>query len=133
MLCHWPGMYTHGTKQGFEDFQQVVLALDRPFRRPDDLDEAQRDRPLLGGQGADRGDPREDAVTLEAPFACPAFTVRWTTRSSAPPSIRHHGQTVPLKEARARRDLSPGTWLREAEGVTACFDLGKGKTTIHTS
>jgi len=28
-------------------------------------------------------------------------------------------------------DLSPGTWIREAEGVTVCFDLGKGKTTLH--
>ena len=28
MLCHWPGMYTHGTKAGFAALQQVVLALE---------------------------------------------------------------------------------------------------------
>ncbi len=27
MLCHWPGMYTHGTKQGFAALQKVILAL----------------------------------------------------------------------------------------------------------
>ncbi len=28
MLCHWPGMYTQGTKTGFTALQQVVLALE---------------------------------------------------------------------------------------------------------
>ncbi len=28
MLCHWPGMYTQGTKCGFAALQQVVLALE---------------------------------------------------------------------------------------------------------
>ena len=27
MYCHWPGLYTHGTKEGFRDFQDVVRAL----------------------------------------------------------------------------------------------------------
>jgi len=49
MLCHWPGMYTHGTKQGFAAFQNIVLALE------DDMDEAQRNGPLLGGEAADAG------------------------------------------------------------------------------
>ena len=31
MLCHWPGMYCQGTKQGFHDFQGVVTALHGRF------------------------------------------------------------------------------------------------------
>ncbi len=26
MLCHWPGMYSNGTREGFDAFQRVVEA-----------------------------------------------------------------------------------------------------------
>src|SRR5690606_11934131 len=32
MLCHWPGLYSHGTKEGFKDFQKVVIALERRYK-----------------------------------------------------------------------------------------------------
>jgi hypothetical protein len=131
MYCHWPGLYTHGTKDGLRDFQEVVVALDRRFGDQTvwmKLSEIARYQAAKELTAVTRG---KDGVALDAPFACPAFTLRLGTRSSTPPSIHQGGQTVPLKEARARRDLSPGTWLREAEGVTVCFDLGKGKTTLH--
>jgi len=31
MLCHWPGMYCNGTKNGFHAFKRVVEALERRF------------------------------------------------------------------------------------------------------
>ena len=39
MLCHWPGMYTQGTKQGFAAFKKVVKALAARYRKSDHLDE----------------------------------------------------------------------------------------------
>ncbi|MEC9002460.1 MAG: hypothetical protein VX644_03740, partial [Planctomycetota bacterium] len=33
MLCHWPGMYTQGTKQGFAAFKKVVLALEARYNK----------------------------------------------------------------------------------------------------
>jgi len=129
MYCHWPGLYTHGTKDGFRDFQQVVLALARRFgdrtvwMKLSEIARYQAAKELTAVRREESG------VALEAPFACPAFTVRLT--ASTAPAIRHEGQLIPLKEARARRDLSAGTFLREAEGVTVCFDLPKGQTVLN--
>ena len=33
MICHWPGLYNHGTQEGFKQFQRVVLALEGRFGR----------------------------------------------------------------------------------------------------
>ena len=106
MYCHWPGLYTHGTKDGFRDLQKVVPALAGRFGDQTiwmKLSEIARYQAAKELTAVTR---EEGAVALEAPFACPDFTVRLPTRSPAPPSIRHDGHTVPLKEARARRDLS---------------------------
>jgi len=130
MYCHWPGLYTHGTKDGLRDFQQVVLALAARFgertawMKLSEIARYQAAKELTAVTRAEGG------IALEAPFACPAFTVRWATRSAGQPSIHHRGQTVPLAEVRGRRQLTAGTWLRDAEGVTVCFDLGKGESTL---
>lgn len=130
MYCHWPGLYTHGTRDGFRDFQQVVRALAGRFgdrtiwMKLSEIARYQAAKELTTisreGEGA----------AFDAPFACPAFTVRWATRSSAPPEIHRDVQPGPLKEARARRDLVAGTFLREAERVTVCFDLPPGRTVL---
>ena len=132
MYCHWPGLYTHGTKDGFRDFQQVVMALARRFGDQTiwmKLSEIARYQVAkeLTTVAVDGGE-----VALDAPFACPAFTVRVSTGSSEAPSIRRDGQPTHLKEVRTRRDLSAGTWLREAEGVTVCADLPGGRTVLTT-
>ena len=28
------------------------------------------------------------------------------------------------------RDLKPGTWMRQGEAVTVCFDLARGKSVL---
>jgi hypothetical protein len=130
MYCHWPGLYTHGTKDGFHDFQKVVRALAGRFgdrtlwMKLSEIARYWAAKELTTIRGEAPG------VVFEAPFACPAFTVRAGTASSGPLSLRHDGQTVPLEEVRAARDLVAGTVLREAEGVTACFDLPKGRTAL---
>ena len=82
----------------------------------------------------------QSAITLTAPFAAPAYTLRFTAPArhslgiggptGTPSQITQGGQAVALKEARALRDLKPGNWIRVKETVTACFDLPKGKSVI---
>jgi hypothetical protein len=130
MYGHWPGLYTHGTKEGFRDLQKVVTALAGRFGEETvwmKLSEiarywAARELTAISRSG--------DEVHLDAPFACPAFTLRLVARSSGPLSIRHDGQPVALREIGDRRRLAPGTWLREGDRRTLCFDLAKGKTTL---
>jgi hypothetical protein len=132
MYCHWAGLYTQGTKEGFRDFQGVVKALAGRFGDQTawmKLSEiarywAARELTAIARSG--------DEMLLDAPFACPAFTMRVPSRSSGPPTVRHDGGSLPLQEARNLRGLAPATWLREGERLTVCFDLTKGKTSVRT-
>ena len=129
MYCHWPGLYTHGTKDGFRDFQQVVVALDRRFgdrtvwMKLSEIARYQAAKELTAVTREGEG-----GVALDAPFACPAFTVRLA--ASTPPAIRHEGRPIPLEEARARRDLSAGTWLREGERRDGLLRPPEGRTEL---
>ena len=91
------------------------------------------------------------AIVLTAPFAAPAFTLRFASPTGTPRQVtlkleeheqaqdheqegkrrgRQGGQAVALKEVRALRDLRPGNWVRVKEMVTVCFDLPKGKSVL---
>ena len=55
---------------GFKIFQEVVRRLHAPLRPPD-LDEAQRDRPLLGRQGTDPNRQDGDGAGVQGPVRLP--------------------------------------------------------------
>lgn len=131
MLCHWPGMYTHGTKKGFEHFKRVVTALAGRFgdrtlwMKLSEIGryEAARQLTRIERQGS--------SVRLRAPFACPAFTVKVPVAGAAGEvKLEHAGRPVALREVTAARDLRAGTWLGEKDAVTVCWDLAKGVTTL---
>ncbi len=130
MLCHWPGMYTHGTKQGFADFQQVVLALNQ--HKADQtiwmkLSEIAR---YWTARQLTRTQPSEDRILLKAPFACPQFTVRLPARCTRPPTLVAAGHRTALRSVASPAQLQQGTWLSEPESCVACFDLPRGESEI---
>jgi hypothetical protein len=130
MLCHWPGMYTHGTKVGFQHFQNVVLALEKRFRDQTlwmKLNEIAR---YWAAKELTRIERRENRVTLKAPFASPRFTLRIPGHSPKAPMLTCGEKTSPLKEIKKLPDLESGTWLREENGVAVCFDLPKGEVKL---
>jgi len=130
MLCHWPGLYTHGTKKGFEQFKQVITALEGRFRdrmiwmKIGELARyaAARELTRIGRAGA--------KVALAAPFACASFTVRLPSAASAAPKLTCRDKNVQLAEVKDLRDLKPGKFLRQAGNLTLCFDLPKGSSTL---
>jgi len=128
MFCHWPGLYRHGTKQGFEHFKRCIVALSGRFG--DDIvwmkvSEIAR---YWAAKELTRIDRQGDAVTFTAPFAAPNFTVAVPAGPDAVPALRAAGKPIPLKEVRKPSALKAGTFHRHKTGVTVCFDLGKGKT-----
>jgi hypothetical protein len=130
MLCHWPGMYTHGSKQGFAHFQEVVLALEGRFRDRMlwmKVSEIARYWAAKGLTGIERQGNR---VALSAPFACPRFTLRVSAPGNAPPRLVHAGKPIAIREVPRLPDLGAGTWVREPEGLMICFDLPKGDVVL---
>jgi hypothetical protein len=130
MYCHWPGLYTHGTKDGLRDFQKVVVALDRRFGDATVWMKVSEIARYWAAKELTAVIREGRRVVLEAPFACPEFTVRVGSTTSAAPVIGVGDEGVSLGEVADRSRLTSGTWLREGEDVTICFDLAKGRTTL---
>lgn len=130
MLCHWPGMYTQGTKLGFKHFQQVILALEGRYRERTIWMKISEMARYWAAKGLTRIERSGDRVTLTAPFAAPRFTLRLTGKGKAPPKLIPKGAPAAIREVSKLRELEPGTWLREQGGVIVCFDLPQGQTLL---
>jgi hypothetical protein len=131
MLCHWPGIYTHGTKRGFHAFQQVASALAARFERhtlwmkPSDIGRywAAKELTDLAFEG-------DSAVSIQAPLACRDFTIRVPRRPTRPPTWRHGDSVQPLREIRAEEELESSTALVRETEFLACLTLEPGNSRL---
>jgi len=130
MLCHWPGMYTQGTKRGFEAFKRVVVALEGRYRDRTIWMKVSEIARYWAAKGLTRIQRSGGQVSLKAPFGSPQFTLRATTTGTAAPKLVHQGQPIAAEEVKKLKDLKSGNWLRQKDGVVVCFDLPKGQTTL---
>jgi hypothetical protein len=130
MLCHWPGLYNHGTKEGLRDFQQVVVALEERYRDRTLWMKVSEIARYWAARGLTSVVRDGDETALSAPFACRAFTLRVPGGGPAAPRVRSAGADLALREVKRAAELESGTWLREDAGVTLCFDLPRGKTSV---
>jgi hypothetical protein len=122
MLAHWTGIYWNGQELGFKIMQEVVRRLHARFDNLIwmKLREVAR---YWAARELTRIERAENRVSIHAPFACPSFTLRVTGNASGAPKLR---ESAPLREAAGPLKLESGTWLRDRQGVTLCFDLPKG-------
>jgi hypothetical protein len=128
MVCHWAGVYCNGAKTGFEAFKTVV---DRLTRRYDDLiwmklSEIAR---YWAAKELTAVTPADGGLALDAPFAAPAFTARFKAGPGAPKLVTGDAETA-LRGVNRPLDLAGGTFRRDGEMVTACFDLPKGASRL---
>ena len=124
MACHWPGFYYNGQENGFKIFQEVVLRLHAAYQNLVWMKLSEIAR-YWAAKELTRAERATNAVSFQAPFACPAFTVR-VASSQVVPKLQTAGAIVPLQEVPGLLQLRSGTWLRQRGEVTVCFDLAKG-------
>jgi hypothetical protein len=130
MFGHWAGFYCNGSKRGFEQCKRAILTINRRF--------GDRTVWMTTGELARYWAAREltrieragDRVTLSAPFACPAFTLRIDQAQRRPPQIVHDGKPVELMEVNDASRLARGTWLWRTDHLVVCFDLPKGTAVL---
>ena len=133
MLCHWPGLYNHGAQTGFAAFRRIVEALHGRFG---DRVAWLKLSEIARWAAAKRFTTITRAggdLLLDAPFACPNFTLRVAARgATGPPRLGPAGsaEAAPLREVSRADALTAGTWLRDVKGVTLCFDLPAGRTAV---
>lgn len=130
MLCHWPGIYSNGTKSGFHAFQKVVTALDGRYRDRTlwmKLSEMAR---YWAAKELTKIGKTEMGFAFQAPFAAPNFTVKCSAKLNHPPHISAMNKTAKLEEVQNVRDLKAGTWVKSGNQITVCFDLPKGASQL---
>jgi hypothetical protein len=131
MLCHWPGLYCHGSKQGFLDFQKVVLALHERFsNRVAWLRLSEIGRYWAAKELTETRAANDRVVSMNAPLSCADFTVRIRMRRGKPP-ILHFGDTMQqLKEVNSPELLARSTYWSSDDETIACFDLPQGQSRL---
>jgi hypothetical protein len=131
MLCHWPGLYSHGTKQGLYAFQKVVTALHGRFSKQIrwmKLSEIGRYFAAKALTKISVGANHQ--ITIDAPVSCSDFTIRVNLRRTSLPVLRWGSATKQLREVRSTERLTTNTFWADDRQVTACFDLPKGNTQV---
>ncbi|WP_390175935.1 hypothetical protein [Rhodopirellula baltica] len=127
MLCHWPGMYSNGSQEGFRSFQRVVESLATRFGDETLWMKVSEIARYWAAKQLTEIEHVGNRVKLNAPFATEKFTVRMDG-GIGPVSVQHDGDSVLLKETTTRSGLDSGTWFSNENDLVACFDLPKGTT-----
>jgi hypothetical protein len=130
MLCHWPGMYCNGGKQGFHAFQQVVTALHSRFADQTVWMKLSEIARYWAAKQLTTVNRDGNLIALRAPFACSGFTMEIPASENQVPQLVIGNKMLPLKEIADVRRLRPGTWLRQDATLVACFDLAVGESSI---
>jgi hypothetical protein len=126
MVCHWTGIFFNGQELGFQIFREVVKRLRERYGETIvwmKLGEIARywaakelTKIETGSAGADR------TVRLQAPFACPNFTLRVP--------LPQGGRIDRMEAVDDAARLKPGTYRRDGDAAVCCIDLPKGASQI---
>lgn len=125
MLSHWTGLWWNGEEKGFRVFQEVCRRLRARFDHLVWMKLSELAR-YWAARELTRIRRTGDTVDFQAPFATPAFTVKTRAPGPAAPVLSAGGQPVPLREVNRPLDLAAGTWFRDRDQLTVCFDLPRG-------
>jgi hypothetical protein len=127
LVCHWPGLYYNGEEVGFKIFQGVVKRLHAAYDNLVWMKFSELSR-YWAAKELTRIEKAEKGVSLQAPFACPGFTLK--IAGSGVPKGSANEQPLALKEVASPLKLTSGSWTRAADGVIVCFDLPKGASRV---
>jgi hypothetical protein len=127
MVCHWPGIYFNGDEVGFNIFKEIVGRLKARYDNLVWMKNSEIAR-YWAARELTRITHEAKSIALKAPFACPGFTIQFSSEAKEPPRLESAGQTTMLTEVRRLVDLKPGTFARDGQKTTVCFDLPKGES-----
>ena len=127
MLCHWPGMYCNGQKQGFADFKRIVRSLAARFESETIWMKLSEIGRYWCAKELTQFTNTENGIKIVAPFGTPLFTLETAMGdSSANPLLSAQGQSLRLKRVESPSKLDHGTWIERDGKAVICFELPKG-------
>ncbi len=130
-LCHWPGMYSNGTKAGFHAFQRVVDSIHEKYKERVHWMKLSEIARYWASKELTKITQQGDRITLDAPFECYDFTLKVEKKFAQLPVIQsENNDQQRLDEVQSRSKLQTGKWFKEKEKSVLCFQLSKGRSTI---
>lgn len=129
MVCHWPGIYYNGDKQGFNVLKTVVSRLGQKYNnliwmRQNDIARYWAAKELTKVTAV------KNSITLEAPFATNGFTLKlnFPVRKI---SIKHEvNEAKPLKRVDNSNFTEQDCWFTDRKETWVCAELKQGKNEI---
>jgi len=134
ILAHWTGIYWNGQELGLKVMQEVVRRLHARFDHLRWMKLSELARYWAAKELTQVSSPQPGRVALNAPFACPDFTLRI---AAAPASAKWHfragnAEAQPLREVPRSLAIEPGAWCREGDAVTVCVPLPRGASRVES-
>jgi hypothetical protein len=126
ILAHWTGIHHNGTEAGFRALQEVVRRIHSRYDHLVWMKLGELSR-YWAAKELTRVAVNGSRVVFDAPFACPAFTVRVAGVKPGPGAVWRDGRASELRRVSAPLQLESGTW---ADGGIVCFDLPKGRSEV---
>src|SRR5262249_20888878 len=125
MVSHWTGIYWNGQELGFKIMQEVVSRIRQRFENVlwMKLSEVAR---YWAAKELTRVERQDNIIAIQAPFACPNFTVAVHKAANLVPQLHSGAETTSLEEVSRARQLASGKWFREGDRLTICFGLARG-------
>jgi hypothetical protein len=131
MLCHWPGLYSHGTKQGFLDFQKVVMALQRRFSKQTRwMKLSEIGRYWAAKELTTVTTENGHAISFDAPLSCADFTIRLSGKPAMSPRLTTGTSVQLLRAVKSPERLSGPSFWSVDERIVACFNLPRGRSRL---
>jgi hypothetical protein len=129
LFSHWPGLYFNGEKRGFHTIQEVVKRIHQRYDNVIWMKLSEIAR-YWAAKELTRIDKQAEQVTLQAPFATPRFTLDIKVVQTSGVRLVGRDQSKMLQEVNKPLELKSGTFHRQKDGVTVCFDLSRGETVL---
>jgi hypothetical protein len=129
MVCHWPGIWYNGDKQGFNVLKEVVSRLKKKYNnliwmRQNDIAR------YWAAKNLTKISAGKNSITLKAPFAADGFTLKlnFPVRSAG---IKYEGQeTRPLTRTENSNFLKQDSWYTDRKETLLCIELKKGNNEL---
>ncbi|QDV58582.1 hypothetical protein [Rosistilla oblonga] len=129
MICHWPGMYSNGSEEGFNSFKRVVESLASRFADDTIWMKVSEIARYWAAKQLTEIRREGNRLTLTAPFAAQRYTLQ-IAAAAGPVSLQHGNDRTLLSQATRRSTLDAGTWIADEQNLVACFDLPKGTSEV---
>ncbi|MDP8243972.1 MAG: hypothetical protein P9L94_07815 [Candidatus Hinthialibacter antarcticus] len=129
MVCHWPGIYYNGDEIGFTIFKEVVRRVHEKYDNVVWMKLSEIAR-YWAAKELTQITLKDGAIVLNAPYACPGFTIECEMENAAQPQLVCKNQTAPLENKGRLLDLESGYFVQQEKKLALCFDLPKGESVI---